>query len=184
VRPDDQGQSTAVRERGSVEWSTPQWFFERLDREFSFTLDVCASERNAKCVRYFTRGDDGLAQSWGRERCWMNPPYGREIGLWLAKALESSLGGALVVCLVPASTGARWWHDYVTKASELRFVRGRLRFGDAKHSAPFPSVVVVFRPAAPDSSVWVCAGRGDRDDETSAEDKAHPREREDLRRVA
>jgi site-specific DNA-methyltransferase (adenine-specific) len=80
------------------------------------------------------------------ERCWMNPPYGREIKAWMKKAYDSSRTGALVVCLVPARTDTAWWHDYATKAAEIRFIRGRLRFGDAKHAAPFPSAVVVFQP--------------------------------------
>jgi site-specific DNA-methyltransferase (adenine-specific) len=128
------------------EWATPQAFFDELDAEFHFTLDVCATSENAKCPRYFTRSEDGLAQPWGQERCWMNPPYGRAIGAWMRKAYEASNLGALVVCLIPARTDTAWWHDYAAKAPERRFVRGRLRFGDANHSAPFPSVVVIFRP--------------------------------------
>jgi phage N-6-adenine-methyltransferase len=129
------------------DWSTPKAFFDELDAEFDFTLDVCASESNAKCTDYFNRDSDGLSQPWGTERCWMNPPYGREIKAWMRKAYLSSLQGSLVVCLVPARTDTAWWHEYAAKAPEVRFVRGRLRFGDAKHSAPFPSAVVVFRPA-------------------------------------
>lgn len=130
----------------SDDWATPQNFFDALDQEFGFTLDVCASASNAKCPNYFTRGVDGLSQRWGRERCWMNPPYGREIKAWMRKAVEASRRGALVVCLVPARTDTAWWHDYAVQADEIRFVRGRLRFGDAKHAAPFPSAVVIFRP--------------------------------------
>jgi site-specific DNA-methyltransferase (adenine-specific) len=132
----------------TVEWSTPQAFFDDLDAEFHFTLDVCASHSNAKCERYFTHQEDGLSQNWGMERCWMNPPYGREIAIWMSKAFNASREGALVVCLVPARTDTAWWHDYAAKADEVRFVRGRLRFGNAAHSAPFPSAVVVFRPPA------------------------------------
>ncbi|HEX6700893.1 MAG TPA: DNA N-6-adenine-methyltransferase [Gaiellaceae bacterium] len=131
---------------GRDDWPTPQAFFDRLDAEFNFTLDVCASEANAKCSRFFTQRENGLDQPWGRERCWMNPPYGAPIKAWLAKALEASLSGALVVCLLPARTDTRWWHEFVERASEVRFVRGRIHFGDAEHSAPFASVVVVFRP--------------------------------------
>lgn len=128
------------------EWATPQAFFDELDAEFHFTLDVCATSENAKCPRHFTRSTDGLSQPWGQERCWMNPPYGRAIGAWMRKAYEASMLGALVVCLIPARTDTAWWHEYAAKATERRFVRGRLRFGEAKHSAPFPSVVVIFRP--------------------------------------
>jgi phage N-6-adenine-methyltransferase len=126
-------------------WATPQNFFDALDIEFRFELDVCASEGNAKCSRYFTTQDDGLSQSWSG-RCFMNPPYGRVIGEWMKKAYLSSLEGATVVCLVPARTDTAWWHDWAMRASEIRLVRGRLKFGDGKAPAPFPSAVVVFRP--------------------------------------
>lgn len=76
----------------------------------------------------------------------MNPPYGREIGLWMRKAYEESLKGCIVVCLVPSRTDTAWWHDYVQGKAEVRFVRGRLKFGNAKNSAPFPSAVVIYRP--------------------------------------
>ena len=120
--------------------------FEDLDREFGFNLDPCATAENAKCERHFTRGDDGLTQEW-TGRVFMNPPYGREIGNWMQKALEAAESTAeLVVCLVPARTDTRWWHDFAVQG-EVRFLRGRLRFGDAQTGAPFPSAVVVFRNA-------------------------------------
>ena len=128
-------------------WATPPEFFAKLDEEFGFDIDVCALPENAKCQKYFTPAEDGLAQEW-RGVCYMNPPYGREIGKWVRKAFESARAGATVVCLVPARTDTSWWHDYVTNASEVRFVRGRLKFGAATNSAPFPSAVVVFRPPA------------------------------------
>jgi phage N-6-adenine-methyltransferase len=128
----------------SAEWSTPQNLFDELDAEFGFELDVCATSANAKCRRYFTPADDGLAQAW-RGVCWMNPPYGDEIARWVRKALESSLLGATVVCLVPARTDTRWWQD-VCELGEVRFLRGRLRFNGGRTGAPFPSAVVVFRP--------------------------------------
>jgi phage N-6-adenine-methyltransferase len=127
-------------------WATPQEFFDRCDADFAFTLDVCATPENAKCARFFTAADDGLAQDWSGT-CWMNPPYGREIGRWMRKAYESSLSGATVVCLVPARTDTRWWHDYAMRG-EIEFIRGRLKFGNAKTNAPFPSALVVFRPQA------------------------------------
>jgi phage N-6-adenine-methyltransferase len=123
-------------------WSTPQDFFDKQDAIYGFTLDVCATAANAKCVRYFTEFDDGLAQPW-QGVCWMNPPYGRAIGLWMRKAHESHLTGATVVCLVPSRTDTRWWHDYAMKG-QIEFIRGRLKFGNAKNSAPFPSALVVF----------------------------------------
>lgn len=125
-------------------WETPQEFFDALHREFNFELDVCAISENAKCSRFFSPTDDGLKQPW-RGVCWMNPPYGREIQHWVRKAYESSLQGATVVCLLPARTDTRWWHDFCGKA-ETRFVKGRLKFGGVKDNAPFPNAVVIFRP--------------------------------------
>ena len=129
----------------SNEWSTPQDFFDKLDEEFGFTLDPCSDGLNAKCERFFTAEDDGLAQSWAGESVFMNPPYGRVIGDWVRKAYEESRRGATVVALIPSRTDTRYWHDYVMRACEVRLVKGRLKFGDGKNSAPFPSAVVVFR---------------------------------------
>jgi phage N-6-adenine-methyltransferase len=124
-------------------WSTPKAFFDDLDREFGFTLDVCALAENAKCEQFYSPEDDGLRQEW-RGVVWMNPPYGREIKRWICKAYATALmGRATVVCLVPARTDTGWWHDYCEKG-EVRLIRGRLRFGDGKKDAPFPSAVVVF----------------------------------------
>lgn len=132
----------------TVEWATPWAIFNPLDAEFGFTVDVCASADNAKVARYFTEAMDGLAQDWTGEVCWMNPPYGRVIGDWMRKAYESAQAGATVVCLVPARTDTRWWHDYAMKG-EIRFLKGRVHFenGDTKAPAPFPSAIVVFRAA-------------------------------------
>jgi|SRR5690625_3609321 len=126
------------------DWATPQCFYDRLNAEFSFTLDPCADKHNAKCSRYFTKEDDGLAREWAGERVFMNPPYGRVIGEWIRKAYEESLKGVLVVALIPARTDTRYWHDYVMRAKEIRLVKGRLRFGDGRNSAPFPSAVVIW----------------------------------------
>jgi phage N-6-adenine-methyltransferase len=123
-------------------WATPQDFFNQLDQEFNFEVDVCATRDNAKCEKYFTEEINGLDQEWTGV-CWMNPPYGRVIGDWVKKAYESSLNGATVVCLVPARTDTKWWHEYCMKG-EIRLVKGRLKFGDSKNSAPFPSAVVIF----------------------------------------
>jgi phage N-6-adenine-methyltransferase len=123
-------------------WATPQKFFDAISVLYGpFDIDVCADASNAKCHVYFDKSADGLAQTW-TGKCWMNPPYGRDIGKWMKKASESD---ATVVCLVPARTDTKWWHDYAMKG-EITFIRGRLKFGDAKNSAPFPSAVVVFRP--------------------------------------
>lgn len=125
-------------------WSTPQEFFDALHKEFGFLIYVCALPENAKCEAYFTPEMNSLKQSWEGKTCWMNPPYGREIGLWVEKAFkEAQKPGTIVVCLLPARTDTRWWHDYCMKG-EIRFVRGRLKFGSSKNSAPFPSAVVIF----------------------------------------
>ncbi len=134
-----------------LDWETPQPLFDELSREFRFTLDVCATHANKKCSMYYSLEDDALAHPWGREICWMNPPYGREIGRWMQKAYIESRLGATVVCLVPARTDTAWWHQYAEKAAERRFLRGRVAHyrADGKRSvAPFPSVVVVFRPGS------------------------------------
>jgi len=128
----------------SVEWATPQSLFDELDREFHFTLDPCATAENAKCTKFYTKWDDGLSKDWSRETVFMNPPYGREIGDWMAKAYKESLKGAKVVCLIPSRTDTRWWHEFVMKAKEIRFIKGRVKFGGHKNSAPFPSAIVVF----------------------------------------
>jgi hypothetical protein len=115
---------------------------------------VCATAENAKCARFFTIADDGLQQPW-HGRCWMNPPYGKAIVRWIRKAWESSLAGDTVVCLLPPRVDTRWWHDFVKPyAAEIVFVKGRLRFGAQKYPAPFPSAVVVFRPAALFRCCW------------------------------
>jgi|ERR1041385_7246630 phage N-6-adenine-methyltransferase len=129
------------------EWSTPRAFFDSLDTEFRFTLDACATDANAKCANYFSAEQDGLKQDWGRNIVFMNPPYGRQISDWMQKAYLSSIDGATVVCLVPARTDTRWWHDFAVKG-EIRFLKGRIRFEGSPHSAPFPSALVIFRAAS------------------------------------
>lgn len=125
------------------EWETPQFLFEELSRTYGgFTLDPCATRQNAKCGCFFTREDDGLSQPW-HGKVFVNPPYGRDIGRWVRKAFEESMRGALVVCLLPARTDTGWWQDYA-KRGHIHFLRGRLRFGDAQNTAPFPSAIVTF----------------------------------------
>lgn len=128
----------------SDDWATPQAFFDKLDEEFNFGLDACATAANTKCHVWFE--EDSLSQDWsGFHAIWMNPPYGRGIGAWVTKAREASEHGTTVVCLLPARTDTRWWHDeIIAHSAEVRFVRGRLKFGNAKNSAPFPSAVVIF----------------------------------------
>lgn len=130
----------------SNEWTTPQHLFDELNQEFNFTLDPCATEENAKCSKYFTIEDDGLSKDWSNDVVFMNPPYGREIKKWIKKAYEESLNGATVVCLIPARTDTMYWHDFIfDKADDIRFLKGRLKFGNGKNSAPFPSAIVVYK---------------------------------------
>jgi phage N-6-adenine-methyltransferase len=142
----------------SAEWVTPPEVFIPLDVEFHFTLDVCATPSNTKVAKYFTEADDGLKQDWSKDVCWMNPPYGRVIIRWVKKAYEESRKGATVVCLLPGRTDTRWFHEYVLHKAKIRPVRGRITFlgedglpvrnkktGEIQ-SAPFPSLIVIFRP--------------------------------------
>lgn len=130
----------------SDQWATPQDFFDKLDAEFHFTLDPCADGGNHKCDRYYTREQDGLTQDWGGEIVFCNPPYGREIPKWVKKAYEESRkDNTVVVMLIPARTDTRWFHDYIYNQAEIRFIKGRLRFGESNDNAPFPSMVVVYR---------------------------------------
>jgi phage N-6-adenine-methyltransferase len=144
----NRAQISGLTSSATDEWATPLSFFRTVALEFGpFDLDPCANADNAKAPRFFTREQNGLAQEW-TGKVWMNPPYGRFIPDWMAKAWESARGGALVVCLVPARTDTAWWHDFVEGKTEVRFIRGRLKFGGCKDSAPFPSALVIFRPTA------------------------------------
>ena len=127
-------------------WGTPQEFFNALDNEFGFGLDVCATPENAKCSAYYTPEQDGLSQPWDGV-VWCNPPYGKNIGKWVQKAHdENRRNNNYIVMLLPARTDTRWFHNYILGKAEIRFIRGRLKFVGSKNSAPFPSMVVVFRP--------------------------------------
>lgn len=127
-------------------WSTPWNFFEKLNDEFHFTLDPCSTHENAKCYKHFTIEEDGLLQDWGNEVVFCNPPYGRQIKDWVKKAYEESQkNNTTVVMLIPARTDTIYFHEYVYHKAEIRFIKGRLKFGDAKNAAPFPSMVVIFR---------------------------------------
>ena len=141
----------------SSEWETPRDFFVKFQRIFNFDIDVCATKENTLLPDFWTKEDDALKQDWSGKTCWMNPPYGREIGHFMRKAYEESQkqNGATVVCLVPARTDTAWWHDYAMRGN-IEFIRGRLRFinrtfpswredGNFKISpAGFPSAVVIF----------------------------------------
>lgn len=128
-------------------WETPQDFYDSINREFNFTLDSCAIEENAKCEKYYTPEQDGLSKPWFGT-VWCNPPYGRKIGLWVRKAYESSKTGTTVVMLLPARTDTKWFHEYIYQQDnrvEIRFLKGRLKFGGSRDNAPFPSMLVIFK---------------------------------------
>lgn len=144
----------------NMNWCTPPDFFAELDQEFHFELDPAATDKSAKCARYFTPADDGLSQDWGGCSVFCNPPYGRAIQDWVRKGYEESQKpGTVVVMLIPARTDTSYFHDYIFhgKADEVRFLRGRLKFtdedGNAKDAAPFPSAVIVWR--SPDMTLSV-----------------------------
>lgn len=145
----------------SVEWETPQIIFDYLDNIYRFTLDPCCHKKTAKCKKFYTKQDDGLSKSWKGETVFMNPPYGREISKWIMKAWEESeMDDITIVCLVPARTDTKWWHNYCMFADKITFIKGRLKFNKWKYvytssgkryinivdtnSAPFPSAIVVF----------------------------------------
>ena len=128
------------------EWATPVKFFEELNKEFNFTLDPCATKENAKCRKFFTANEDGLLQDWSGETVFCNPPYGRELPKWVKKCYEEHIKhGITIVMLIPARTDTSYFHEYIYGKSEVRFIRGRLKFNDCKLSAPFPSMVVVYK---------------------------------------
>jgi phage N-6-adenine-methyltransferase len=130
--------------RGSDEWATPKHIFNALDSEFHFDVDLCASASNFKCPLFYTKDIDSLRQTW-RGSCWMNPPYSRnKLPLFMEKAYLSAREGAVVVCLIPVSSDTVWWHDYVLRSSEIRFVRSRIKFAEYRKSPRFCSAVVIF----------------------------------------
>lgn len=128
------------------QWSTPQDFYDKLNDEFHFNLDPCADEFNHKCDMYFTEKDNGLNMNWGGYCVFCNPPYGRQINKWVEKCYnESKKPNTTVVMLIPARTDTQYFHQYIyNKTKEIRFIKGRLKFGDSKNAAPFPSMIVVF----------------------------------------
>ena len=127
------------------EWATPQWFFDELCAEFNFTLDPASTRENAKCIKHYTVDEDGLSQDWSGETVFCNPPYGRETKKWVEKAYFESKKGVTTVLLLPCRPDVSYFHDYILPFAEVRFIRGRLKFGGSKNSAPFPSMVAIFR---------------------------------------
>ena len=152
-----------------MDWGTPDSVFDPLNEEFRFELDVACSIDNGKCPYGIAldAGYDSLAENWAEwiddgqpKTCWMNPPYGREIGTWIQKAYDAKQQGLTTVCLVPARTDTQWWsifwdhdqHTVRTFGDEVRFVKGRIKFEGAPASAPFPSAIIVLRAIVP--KVW------------------------------
>jgi site-specific DNA-methyltransferase (adenine-specific) len=131
----------------TCEWETPFYLYKELDDEFHFTLDACATYENAKCHRFYTMEDDGLKQDWTGETVFCNPPYGKAIGDWVYKGyIEGQKPNTTVVMLIPARTDTKYFHNYIYHdAKEIRFIKGRLKFGNSKNSAPFPSMVVIYQ---------------------------------------
>lgn len=145
-RPQQESNMAVHYSSKTDEWATPQDFFDQLDKEFHFTLDPCANEQNHKCKKFYTKEQDGLLYDWGGHTVFCNPPYGREISKWVKYSYEQSRKeNTIVVMLVPSRTDTRWFHNYIYGKAEIRFVKGRLKFGGATTGAPFPSMVVVFR---------------------------------------
>lgn len=139
--------NNALYSSNSDEWATPMGIYKQLDDEFYFNLDPCASDANHKCDKYFTAENDGLSQDWGGYRVFCNPPYS-EIDKWVEKAYrESRHDNTLVVLLIPSRTDTRYFHNFIYQRAEIRFIKGRLKFNQSKNSAPFPSMVVIYRGA-------------------------------------
>lgn len=129
----------------SAEWETPQNLFDALNAEFHFTLDPCSTDENAKCSKHYTKEQDGLKQDWTGETVFCNPPYGRELPKWIRKCYQHFIGGDTAVLLIPARTDTKVFHEYIYHKAEVRFLKGRLHFSGAKWSAPFPSMIVIYR---------------------------------------
>jgi phage N-6-adenine-methyltransferase len=133
-----------ARSNASDEWGTPLAFFDKVNSEFNLELDVCANPSNAKLPLFITKEQDGLTADWFKTRCWMNPPYSKIVP-WIERADREAACGKLVVALLPAKTCTRWFHGHIYNKYEIRFIKGRLKFGDSKINAPFPSMLVIFK---------------------------------------
>lgn len=123
----------------SDDWSTPSDVYSALNEEFRFNYDPCPIKGKLNW------SDCGIHKSWSGKTCFVNPPYS-EVNTWVAKGFGSARDeGATVVMLLPSRTDTRWFHEYCTQG-EIRFIKGRLKFGNSKNSAPFPSMIVIFKP--------------------------------------
>lgn len=128
-------------------WATPDKIYLPLHLEFGFNLDPCCEIHTAKCDYYFTEKENGLIQDWGKHVVFVNPPYSRgNIDLWMKKCYEASLLGAVVVALIPVSTSSKWFHNYVWGKAEIRYYKGRIRFNGAPFTAPFSSMLAIYKP--------------------------------------
>lgn len=127
-------------------YSTPQWLFDKLNSQFNFTLDACADKSNHKCDKYYTENDNGLIQNWNDETVWINPPYGQMQKTWVRKAYDEFVNNnATCVLLIPARVDTALFHDLIfPHATQIQFLKGRLKFSGHKNSAPFPSAIVIF----------------------------------------
>lgn len=135
----------ALFSSNSDEWATPSDVFDRLNNEFNFNLDACATDFNRKCENYFTQAENGLKQSWGGYRVFCNPPYSN-ISEWVKKAYYESYKADTLICLlIPARTDTRYFQEYILHRAEIRFIKGRLHFNNSKTGAPFPSMIVIYR---------------------------------------
>ncbi len=128
----------------SCEWATPQTFFDKYNTQMDFTLDVCATIENAKCINFFTKEQNGLVQPWNG-RVWCNPPYGKEITKWIDKALNERVFCEWIYMLLPSRTDTKWFHKLMNSGCWIEFIKGRLKFNDGKQSAPFPSIIVIIK---------------------------------------
>lgn len=136
----------ALLSTGKNNWETPQDFFDELNKEFHFTLDPCSTHENHKCDCYYTEEENGLLQDWGGHVVFCNPPYSKkQQDKWVKKCFEEGKK-TTVVMLIPARTDTVRFHQYILPYAEIRFLKGRLRFGDSNENAPFPSMLVIFRP--------------------------------------
>lgn len=129
------------------DWETPEWLFNELNNEFNFTLDPCCSLENRKCEKYYTKEEDGLKQDWGGNHVFVNPPYGRKsTAEWIEKCYnEAQKKDTVVVLLIPARTDTKAFHEFIYNKAEIRFIKGRLKFGNSLNSAPFPSMICIFK---------------------------------------
>jgi len=133
------------------DWETPDDIFEPLNKEYNFTLDAAANANNTKCLQFLSYPEsNAMLFPWGNHRVWLNPPYGRGYSLaqWVKRSYDQSTHGALVCMLIPARTNTNWFHDYCLKYGRIKFIRGRPKFGGAKHGLPQPLCVVIFGPSA------------------------------------